>query len=213
MKPRNNATRVRALLRAIVMGKPRDRTRELMEDGTLVLGRRTYDPPLVAIYPGDETKVRIGAFCSIAADVQFMPGGNHRVDTVTSFPLRISYDLPGAYHDGQPWSKGDVIVGNDVWIGRGARILGGLTIGDGAVVGGHAVVTRSVEPYSIVAGNSAKHIRYRFSAEQITRLREIAWWDWADDLIVSRVDDLASSDIDGFITKYGRHSRRNATVL
>jgi acetyltransferase-like isoleucine patch superfamily enzyme len=168
------------------------------------MGRHSYNPPDVIIYENEtyEMKVRIGAFCSIAADVRFMPGGNHRTDTITSFPLRYMLGLPGALEDGMPWTKGDIVVGNDVWIARGARILGGVTIGDGAVVAAYSVVTRDVEPYSIVAGNPAHHRRYRFEPRQIAALQRIAWWDWDDDVVVARVEDLMSVDVDAFIKKW-----------
>ena len=169
------------------------------------MGRHSYSPPDVIVYANEtyEMKVQIGAFCSIATDVHFMPGGNHRTDTVTSFPLRSMSDLPGALEDGTPWTKGDIVVGNDVWIARGARILGGVTIGDGAVVAAYTVVTRDVEPFSIVAGNPARHRRYRFNPEQIAALQRIAWWDWDDELVLAHVDDLAS----------GRHRRLHREVV
>lgn len=186
-----------------VMALRRNSAEKLVANGVLVVGRWTYDVPKIIIHPGDNTKVRIGSFCSIAEDVAFLPGGNHRIDTVTSYPIRIRFGLPGAYLDGQPWSKGDIIVGNDVWIGRSARVLSGVRIGDGAVVAASSVVTRNVEPYEIVAGVSARHVRYRFEADTITSLRAIAWWNWNDDLIRERVEDLTSPDISAFVAKYG----------
>jgi acetyltransferase-like isoleucine patch superfamily enzyme len=168
------------------------------------MGRHSYNPPDVIIYDNEtyEMRVRIGAFCSIATDVQFMPGGNHRTDTITSFPVRYMLGLPGALEDGMPWTKGDIVVGNDVWIARGARILGGVTIGNGAVVGAYSVVSRDVEPYSVVTGNPAEHRRYRFEPGQIAALQRIAWWDWDDELVVARVEDLMSVDVDAFIEKW-----------
>src|SRR4051794_6927197 len=103
----------------------------------LQLGRRSYaEGARVVINRGDPHEpVSVGAYCSIAPDVEFMIGGNHRVDWVTTFPFRARHGLPGAYEDGAEATKGAVVVGNDVWIGRGAAIMSGVTIGDGAVVG------------------------------------------------------------------------------
>lgn len=194
---------LRALARRLVVGPPHDAVQEAMDEGILVVGRHSYAPPLVALHRGDDVHVRIGRFCSIGKGVECLPGGNHDVHAVTTFPLRIKLDLPGAYEDGVPWSKGDIVVGDDVWIGRGAKILGGLTIGAGAVVGAYSVVTGDVEPYEVVAGNPARHLRWRFGAETIERLLAIGWWEWPDDLVVARVDDLSSDDIEHFIEMYG----------
>jgi carbonic anhydrase/acetyltransferase-like protein (isoleucine patch superfamily) len=82
---------------------------------------------------------------------------------------------------GHPMTKGDVVIGNDVWIGRGAFIGSGVHIGDGAVIGAQAVVMKDVPPYSITAGNPARHIKYRFDEATICKLLEIRWWDWTDE--------------------------------
>lgn len=194
---------MRTLLKRVVVGEQPDPVQVAIERGLLTMGRHSYDPPTVLTYPPVETKVVIGGFCSIAKDVQFLLGGNHRIDTVTTFPLRAVLELPGAFEDGTPWSKGDAVVGNDVWIGRGARILGGVTIGDGAVVAAYSVVTRDVPPYALVGGDPARHIRWRFEPDQIAALLRIAWWDWPDPLIVERADDLTSPDLGRFIERYG----------
>src|SRR5436309_1208834 len=83
----------------------------------------------------------VGSFTSLSEDAEFIPGGNHRTDWISTFPFRYAFQLPGSLEDGHPSSKGDIIVGNDVWIGGGARILSGVTIGHGAVIGAGAVVT------------------------------------------------------------------------
>ena len=150
----------------------------------------------------DDVRVRIGGFSSIALDVEMMPGGNHRTDWVTTFPFRSIFELPGAYEDGVPWAKGDIVVGNDVWIGRGAKVLGGVTIGDGAVVGAYSVVTKDVEPYSIVAGHPAQHRRFRFEPEVRAALLRIAWWNWSDAVLAERVAELSSTDIGAFVERY-----------
>ena len=98
-------------------------------------------------------------------------------------------------------SKGDVVIGNDVWICANAIILSGVTIGDGAVIANGAIVTRDVEPYSVVAGNPAKHIKYRFNPDIIAELLQIKWWNWPENLLREQVHLLLNSDIKNFILR------------
>jgi len=98
-----------------------------------------------------------------------------------------------------PSTKGDVIIGNDVWIGSNVKIMSGITIGDGAVISNSSHVVKNVEPYSLVGGNPAKLIKYRFTSEQISKLLEIKWWDWDDEKINSFVPLLCNESIDEFI--------------
>jgi acetyltransferase-like isoleucine patch superfamily enzyme len=172
------------------------------DSSRLTMGRASYGNPLIPTFPGDDLHVKIGSFVSIAHDVVLMDGGNHRIDWVTVYPLRGSLGLPGAFEDGHPASKGDIFIGNDVWIGRGARVLSGVTIGDGAVIGGYSVVTKDVRPYAIVVGNPAREVRRRFSDEQIDALLSIAWWNWPMGKIIECVAELSDSDIDRFIARH-----------
>jgi acetyltransferase-like isoleucine patch superfamily enzyme len=175
----------------------------LKQHGMLVIGRHSYAPPeFVQIVAGDSARVIIGNWCSLATGVEIMPGGNHRIDTVTTYPIQRRYGLPGAEQAGQPWSKGDVVIGNDVWIGRGAKILGGVTIGDGAVIAAWSVVTKSVAPYTIVAGVPARVTRRRFPPEIAESLQRIRWWDWSDALVLERIEELTSDDLAAFTRKY-----------
>jgi acetyltransferase-like isoleucine patch superfamily enzyme len=174
----------------------------------LVRGRCSYGEPLITRFPvdvGGVEDVYVGSFVSIGADVVLQDGGSHPVDWVTTFPLRVRLGLPGAYGDGHPRSKGNTVIGNDVWIGRGARVLSGVRIGDGAVVGAYSVVTKDVSPYTIVGGNPAREIRKRFSDEQIAALRAIAWWNWPMEKIVDCVGELSDPDIDAFIARHRAH--------
>lgn len=168
----------------------------------LVMGRGTYGQPLVATYPGDTARVTVGAFCSIALDVVLMDGGDHRTDWVSTYPFRARYGLPGAFRDGHPTSKGDIAIGNDVWIGRGARIMSGVTVGDGAVIGAYSLVTRDVAPYAIVVGQPARELRRRFDERQIGALQRIAWWDWPLEKILDAVPELCSENVDEFIASH-----------
>jgi chloramphenicol O-acetyltransferase type B len=170
----------------------------------LTRGRCSYGTPLITRDPFDEEHVHIGSFVSIGPDVVLQDGGSHHTDWVTTFPLRVCLDLPGAYKDGQPRIKGNTLIGNDVWIGRGVRILSGITIGDGAAVGAYSVVTKDVPPYAIVGGNPARLIRKRFSDDQVVDLLSIAWWDWPMEKIIECVDELSGPDIDGFIAHHRR---------
>lgn len=97
------------------------------------------------------------------------------------------------------YTKGDVVIGNDVWIASGVTIMSGVTIGDGAVIASNSHVVKNIEPYSIVGGNPAKLIKYRFSPEQINKLLEIKWWYWDDDKINKFIPLLYNPNIDQFI--------------
>ncbi len=174
----------------------------LKQRGMLVIGRHSYGKPNVILFAGDSARVSIGSFCSLASEIEVMPGGNHPTDMVTTYPLRRR--LAGTEQPGEPWSKGDVTIGNDVWIGRGVKILGGVTIGDGAVIAAYSVVTKDIPPYAIAAGVPARVVRERFSEEIVERLLRIRWWEWDDAAILERVEDLTNTDLDAFTRKYDR---------
>ncbi len=165
-------------------------------------GAYSYGDPKIRYHDGDTAVVRLGAYCSIANDVTFIPGGNHRIDWVSTFPFRAVLDLPGAYEDGHPASRGDIIVGNDVWIGNGATILSGVTIGDGAVVGARAVVASPVRPYAIVVGNPAREVRRRFDDAQVDALLRISWWTWPHATVKEHVPLLNGDTVQSFIARF-----------
>jgi len=175
----------------------------LVRSGVVQVGRHTYpSPPPVVAYRGDRVSVRIGSFTSIASGVEIVPGGGHHVDWVTTYPVRLKFGLPGALDDGHPETKGPIVIGNDVWLGRNSLILSGVTIGDGAVVAAGAVVASDVPPYAIAGGVPAKVIRYRFRPDQIAALQRIRWWDWPDDVIAARAGELCGGDLDDFLRRY-----------
>ena len=144
-------------------------------------------------------KLKIGKFCAIASDVQFiMNGANHKMSGISTFPFNI---LGGDWKKVTPTAdqlpfKGDTVIGNDVWIGYKSTIMPGVNIGDGAIIAAHSVVTKDVEPYSIVGGNPAKIIRKRFSDSDIERLQQIAWWNWNIEDITKTLRLITDKDID-----------------
>lgn len=170
------------------------------------IGVGTYGYPEVLSW-NEGSILRIGRYCSISAHVVIMLGGEHRVDWVSMYPFSILSE--GA--TGMPVNsrtKGDVILGNDVWVGEGALILSGVSIGDGAVVGARSVVTRDVAPYAIVGGIPAKYIRSRFDEATVQMLQEIAWWQWPEHQIIEALPFLLSSEISVFINKYKSQNQR-----
>lgn len=197
------ATAKQRLVKALGPTPAERRLQSLVRAGRVTIGRHSYGLPEVVTFGGDQrTCLRIGNYVSMGRDVQFLLGGNHRVDWITTFPLRKRLGLPGADADGHPASKGDVAIGNDVWLGLGAQILSGVVIGDGAVVGAHAVVTRSVRPYAIVAGSPAREVRRRFNDEQVERLLKVAWWNWSDSKVRDEVEQLCNPDIEAFLARH-----------
>ena len=131
---------------------------------------------------GEGAMLEVGSFAFIASGVQIFLGGEHRIDWVTTFSFNILKE-EGKNFVGHPKTKGDVLIGNDVWIATEAIIMSGLTIGDGAVIGARAVVTRNVPPYTVVADKPAKEVKKRFDDITIQRLLEIKWWNWNDSKI------------------------------
>ena len=167
----------------------------LSEDPRVTVGRFTYGSPRLKVWAAQD-RISIGAFCSIADEVVIFGGGEHNTGWATTFPLRIALGDPLAGCDGHPATKGETVVGNDVWIGHGAILLSGVTVGDGAVVGAGAVVARDVEPYQVVAGNPARVLRARFDDAQVQRLCALRWWDWPIERIREHAGLLCSDQLD-----------------
>ncbi len=141
----------------------------------------------------------IGKFCQIATGVRFiMNGANHAMDGISTYPFKVF---------GKSWSeipmtvvsKGDTVIGNDVWIGNNVTIMQGITIGDGAIIGTNSLVTKNVEPYTIVGGNPAKLIRKRFSDKDIDALVKLAWWNWPIEKITGSLPAIVAGDIQALI--------------
>lgn len=164
----------------------------------LTLGHRSYGTPNLR---GDISDVTIGKYCSIAQNVIIDCGWHHRTDFVTTYPLNVFFEKL-THIKGHPKSKGDVNIGNDVWVGEWTIIMGGITIGDGAVIGAGSLITKDVLPYQIVGGVPAKHIKMRFTATQIAALLKLRWWDFDEQKITEAGELLMQPDIDKFINAY-----------
>ena len=148
-------------------------------------------------YAFSKTKLVIGKFCAIAAETRFLMTGDHKLDAISTYPFPIfdqgwehAYDAFGLP------SKGDIIVGNDVWFGYDSLIKNSVNIGHGAIVAAKAVVVKDVPAYAVVAGNPAKVIKMRFDDPTIERLMQIAWWDWDIRKITKYLPLICSLDVD-----------------
>lgn len=151
-------------------------------------------------YPINNDKLIIGKFCSIACGAKFLfNSANHTMKSLSSYPFPLFFDEWGLDMKDvtQSWdNKGDIVIGNDVWIGYEAVIMAGVKIGDGALIGTRAVVTKDVEPYTIVGGVPAKPIKKRFNDETINAMLEIKWWDWDKDKIRNNIEAIKSGNVE-----------------
>lgn len=150
-------------------------------------------------YPEFGDRLIISKFCSIGSGTKFiMEPANHRISSVTTYPFHV---FGGAWAERTPEHlsqlpfKGDTIVGNDVWFGRECVVMPGIKIGDGALIAAYSVVTRNVEPYSVVGGNPARPIKKRFSDELIALLLRLKWWDLPPERLVEILPMLCDPDL------------------
>lgn len=151
-------------------------------------------------YPINGDKLIIGKFCSIACGARFLfNSANHTQSSLSTYPFPLFYEEWGLERQDvtAAWdNKGDIVIGNDVWIGYEAVILAGVTIGDGAIVGTRAVVTKDVPPYTIVGGVPARAIRKRFSEATIRSLLALQWWNWTEERIARNIQAIQSGCIE-----------------
>lgn len=147
-------------------------------------------------YPINHDKLTIGKFCSLACGVRFLfNSANHNMDSLSTYTFPIFFEEWGLdpKNVAASWNnKGNIIIGNDVWIGYEAVIMAGVTVGDGAIIGTRALVTKDVPPYTIVGGMPAKPIRKRFSEQTISSLLEIEWWNWSKEKIAKNIKAIQS---------------------
>lgn len=200
-----------ALSRATRSSLAWDRSRrieELKRKGLLCVGAYSYGINHLDIhqYRGSENQVIIGRYCSIGPNVTLIVGGNHPTAWVSTFPFRAKLQMTGAFSDGMPSSRGPIEIGSDVWIGTGSTVLSGVSIGHGAVVAAGAVVTRSVPPYAIVAGNPAAVVRIRFPQSIVDRLLLSLWWESEPDQLRPFVDCLSSDRAEEFLNRWSARS-------
>lgn len=159
------------------------------------IGDWSYGEPEII---GDTQAIlTVGNFVSIAPNVKIFLGHEHNIDWVSTYPFSaaIEFFSNARYISGHPSTKGDVIIGSDVWIADSATILSGVTIGDGAVIGNKTLVTKNVPPYAVVAGIPAKVIKYRFIETQIEALLKIKWWNWDIQKIDSNLKYMSSASL------------------
>jgi len=161
------------------------------------LGAFTYGIP--EVYDWREgTTLKIGAYCSISSNVKIYLGGHHRTDWVSSYPFPAFFQSAKEI-EGFGGTNGDVIIGSDVWICANVTILSGVNIGHGAVIANGSIVTKDVQPYEIVGGNPAKHIRFRFKEETRERLLANPWWQLQEEEINKITKYLASPDVEALL--------------
>ncbi len=151
-------------------------------------------------YPINRDKLKIGKFCSIACGTKFLfNSANHALDSLSTYPFPLFFEEWNLEKEKvtDAWdNRGDIVIGNDVWIGYEAVILSGVTIGDGAIIGTRAVVTKDVPPYTIVGGVPAKPIRKRFDEKVIKELLKIKWWDWTEEKIARNIENIKNGCIE-----------------
>ena len=151
-------------------------------------------------YPINRDKLKIGKFCSIACGTKFLfNSANHALDSLSTYPFPLFFEEWNLEKEKvtDAWdNRGDIVIGNDVWIGYEAVILSGVTIGDGAIIGTRAVVTKDVPPYTIVGGVPAKPIRKRFDEKVIEELLKIKWWDWTEEKIARNIANIKNGCIE-----------------
>lgn len=155
------------------------------------------------LYAFGPERLTIGRFCAIGPGSRFLLGGNHVTVGPTAYPFTM---FPGAWQDAtlatflehNP-SRGDTVVGNDVWIGREVTVLPGVTVGDGAIIGTGAVVTRDVDPYTVVAGNPAREVKRRYSPRDADQLQAAAWWDWPIEYVTEHAATLMAGSVSDIV--------------
>ncbi|WP_026381340.1 type B chloramphenicol O-acetyltransferase [Afifella pfennigii] len=156
----------------------------------------------------DVDRLIIGSFCSVGTGAVFMMAGNqgHRNDWISTFPFFYQAEAEPAFGGALDGFRraGDTVIGHDVWIGAEAMVMPGICVGDGAIIASRAVVTRDVEPYTIVGGNPARPIRKRFAQEEIALLLQMRWWSWPLERIGEEMPGLCSGDVRGVHARWRR---------
>ena len=156
-------------------------------------------------YPLNQDKLVVGKFCSIACGAKFLfNSANHSLTSLATYTFPLFFEEWGLEKQRvrDAWdNKGDIVIGNDVWIGYEAIILSGVTVGDGAIIGSRAVVTKDVPPYTIVGGVPAKPIRKRFDENTIAALLQVRWWDWPEKRIQENIQNIQAGCMEKFMER------------
>jgi acetyltransferase-like isoleucine patch superfamily enzyme len=200
-----NGLRRRKIINAVRRRIPFTTWRPLLPPG-LVLGRHTYGPvDFHQTFPmyTEGARTVVGAFCSISPECRILGGGEHVIDRASTFPLNARLFDPAGRTGLDSTDTGPTVIGNDVYIGVGAIVLSGISIGDGAVVGAGAVVSKPIPPYAVVVGNPARIVRYRFDEGIRARLLALQWWDWDDNKIRESLPWFMA-DIESFLDEMER---------
>lgn len=163
-------------------------------------------------YPVNHDRLVIGKFCSIACGAKFIfTSANHTMDSLSTYPFPLffeEWDLPVSQITSAWDNKGDMVIGSDVWIGYEAVIMPGVHIGNGAIIGTRAVVTKDVEPYTIVGGVPARPIRKRFDPDTVSRLEALKWWDWPYELLKPLLPAIRSGDLKALESAYSEQVKK-----
>ena len=170
--------------------------------------RLTWDYPTYPMirtmraYHGEPGEMRIGKYCAIHYSALLIPGGLHHTDWVGTAHAHVDENGDWVLKDGAVYGKGPILIGNDVYIGYEAVILSGVTIGDGAVIAARAVITKDVEPYSIMVGNPGEHVRHRFDEPTREALLRIKWWDWSVAKVAAHEAQIHSPHVEEFVARH-----------
>lgn len=183
------------------------RAKFLKQYPTYKLGAGTYGLPIVLDWK-EGTTLEIGSYCSISRNVQIFLGGIHRTNWVSTFPFPKFYPEHENLISEFGITKGNVIIGSDVWLCRNCTIMSGVTIGHGAVIATGAIVTKDVPPYAVVAGNPAKVIKFRFDQTTIDKLLKTEWWSWSENEIRGITHLMCKENFDDFFN-YANNRLKN----
>lgn len=185
----------------------KDNLKNEIKQNLAIIGKWSYGNP--KIYRWDwKSKIYIGNFCSLGPEIKIIIGGNHRTDWVSTSQLPAdTFNFEDTFLNAQKiknynYSKGDLHIENDVWIGAFSIIFSGVRLGNGSVVAAGSVVTKDVDPYTIVGGNPARFIKKRFTSKQINFLKSSKWWDLEDKKIDLLSKYLLDEKVDLFIKKF-----------
>jgi lipopolysaccharide transport system ATP-binding protein len=185
----------------------KDNLKNEISQSLAVIGKWSYGNPKIYRWNW-KNKIYIGNFCSLGPEIKIIIGGNHRTDWVSTSQLPAdTFNFEDTFLNAQKiknynYSKGDLHIENDVWIGGFSIIFSGVRLGNGSVVAAGSVVTKDVEPYTIVGGNPAKLIKKRFTSKQINFLNSSKWWDLDDKKIDLLSKYLLAEKVDLFIKKF-----------